>query len=281
MRNLIYPCLWFDGNIKEAAEFYVNTFRNSEIINDTNLVIMIESHNQKIMLLNGGPYFKPNPSISFYVVCETEDEINHYWNSLSDGGMELMPLSEYDWSKKYGWVQDKYGISWQLGLGNFEDVGQKFTPSIMFVGDNCGRAESAIETYSKIFNNSSLVGILYYSENDTDSAGLVKHAQFKLNDNVFMVMESSYNHRFELNEGISLVVECDTQDEIDYFWEKLTDGGSESMCGWLKDKFGVSWQIVPAILSELMDDPEKSPKVVEAFMKMKKFDIQSLLDAAN
>ena len=94
-----------------------------------------------------------------------------------------------------------------------------------------------------------------------------------------MAMDSFMQHDFNFNEGVSLVVECENQAQIDHFWSKLTEGGEESMCGWLKDKYGVSWQIVPSILGKLMSDPERSQRVIAAFMKMKKFDIETLMNA--
>ncbi len=118
-----------------------------------------------------------------------------------------------------------------------------------------------------------------YEAGDGDIEGTVKHAQFTLGNSVLMAMDSSRTHGFEFNEGISLVVECDTQGQIDHYWDRLTEGGSEGRCGWLKDQFGVSWQIVPSVLAQLINDPERSPKVVEAFMKMKKFEIGKLLEA--
>jgi predicted 3-demethylubiquinone-9 3-methyltransferase (glyoxalase superfamily) len=109
--------------------------------------------------------------------------------------------------------------------------------------------------------------------------GLIMHAQFKLDGHVFMCMDSSMDHGVQFNESVSFVVECENQEQIDHFWTKLTEGGQESMCGWLKDRFGVSWQIVPKVLGQLMQDPERSGRVVQAFMKMKKFNIQQLMDA--
>lgn len=276
----IYPCLWFDGQAKAAAEFYCSVFSNSKITTDTDLVVGFELNVQKFMGLNGGPKFKINPSISFYVVCETEEEVNAAWEKLLEGGSVLMELDKYNWSERYGWVQDRFGVNWQLSYGKLKDVGQKFTPTLMFVGKQHGRAEEAINFYTSVFDNSSTVGVLRYTAEDNDVAGTIKHAQFKLNGNVFMAMDSGHDHQFQFNEGISLVVNCETQQEIDYYWNKLTsEGGQESMCGWLKDKFGVSWQIVPAILGKLMSDPLKAPRVVEAFMKMKKFDIEKLVNA--
>lgn len=280
MKNPIHPCLWFDGQAKAAAEFYCSVFTNSKITTDTDLVVAFELNGQNFMGLNGGPHFKINPSISFFVVCETEAEVNAAWEKLLEGGSVLMELDKYDWSERYGWVQDRFGVNWQLSYGKLKDVGQKFTPTLMFVGEQHGRAEEAINFYTSVFDNSSIVGMLKYSEQDPDETGTIKHAQFKLNENVFMAMDSGYDHQFQFNEGISLVVNCETQKEIDYFWNTFTaDGGQESMCGWLKDKFGVSWQIVPTILSKLMSDPQKAPRVMEAFMKMKKFDIDKLINA--
>jgi predicted 3-demethylubiquinone-9 3-methyltransferase (glyoxalase superfamily) len=279
MENQIYPCLWFDGNAKLAAEFYCSVFDNSRIASENPLVVVILSSGQKFMCLNGGPEFKPNPSISFYILCETINEIETAWNKLLDGGNVLMPLDKYDWSEKYGWVQDKFGISWQLAFGKFQDVGQKFTPTLMFTNKQAGRAEEAIGFYTSIFDNSSIVGILKYTAGENDVEAYVKHAQFKLGQQVFMAMDSSLSHNFIFNEAISLVLECDTQKKIDHYWEKLGIEGEEGQCGWLKDKFGVSWQVVPAILGKLMNDPEKAPGVMQAFMKMKKFEIEKLVNA--
>jgi predicted 3-demethylubiquinone-9 3-methyltransferase (glyoxalase superfamily) len=279
MKFKINPCLWFDGNAKEAAEFYCSVFNDSEIKSENPTVITFESSGQKFICLNGGPQFKMNPSISFFVVCETENEVDSAWNKLLDGGMVLMELGKYDWSEKYGWLQDKYGANWQLSLGKMEDVGQKFSPVLMFTGNQAGNAKNAIEFYTSVFDNSSVVGILEYSAEDPDVEGTVKHAQFKLNNQVFMAMDSSLDHRFGFNEAVSFVVECDIQEQIDYFWDKLSAVPEAEQCGWLKDRFGVSWQIVPAVLEKLMRDPNRSERVIQAFLKMKKFDIGTLENA--
>src|SRR5690606_2392139 len=173
---------------------------------------------------------------------------------------------------------DKFGVTWQLSYGKMKDVGQKFTPTLMFTESSAGKAEEAIAFYASVFEPSTVVGIARYEPGEGDVEGLVKHAQFKLDNKVMMAMDSSLTHGFEFNEGISLVVECDTQEQIDHYWTQLTEGGREDQCGWLKDQFGVSWQIVPSILSQLMSDSERSHKVVEAFMKMKKFEISKLLE---
>ncbi len=126
-------------------------------------------------------------------------------------------------------------------------------------------ALEAAEFYCSVFTNSKI----------TTNTPMV--VNFELNGQQFMGLNGGPH--FTFNEAVSFVVECDTQEEIDYFWNKLTAGGSESMCGWLKDKYGVSWQIVPRILGQLMADANRSQRVVQAFMKMKKFDIATLLKA--
>jgi predicted 3-demethylubiquinone-9 3-methyltransferase (glyoxalase superfamily) len=234
---------------------------------------------QKFICINGGPIFKMNPSISFFAVCETENELDAAWSQLTDGGNVLMELGKYNWSDKYGWVQDKFGASWQLSLGKREDVGQKFTPFLMFTGRQAGNAKRAIDFYTSVFDNSSVTGILEYTAGEPDVEGTVKHAQFKLNNQVFMAMDSSLQHNFGFNEAVSLMVECDTQEQIDYLWEKLSAVPEAEQCGWLKDQFGVSWQIIPSVLEKLMNDPTRSERVVQAFMKMKKFDIEVLENA--
>jgi predicted 3-demethylubiquinone-9 3-methyltransferase (glyoxalase superfamily) len=279
MMHPITPCLWFDGNAKQAAEFYTTIFADSKISSENHFVVTFESAGQRFILLNGGPHYTLNPSVSFYVVCESIGEVDKTWEKLLEGGSVLMPLNKYPWSEKYGWVQDKFGVNWQLSAGKLDDVGQKFTPSLMFTQLHAGLAEQAIQYYKSVFDDSSVVGIMRYTAEDPDVEGTIKHAQFKLGNQVFMAMDSSLSHDFSFNEAISFVVDCDTQEEIDYYWGKLSAVPEAEQCGWLKDQFGISWQIVPSVLGKLMSDPARSPRVVNAFMQMKKFDIEKLLQA--
>lgn len=129
-----------------------------------------------------------------------------------------------------------------------------------------GQAREAANFYCSIFPDSKLI----------NDSGMV--VNFELNGQFFMGLNGGDNFKF--NESVSFVIPCKDQEEIDYYWYKLiADGGQESNCGWCKDKFGLSWQVIPAMLSELMSNPEKSPRVVQAFMKMKKFDIEKLINA--
>ena len=292
----IIPFLWFDNEAEKAAEFYTRLFDDSRVDNVTRymeegsethgqepgsaMTVDFELAGQQFTALNGGPHFKINPSISFSVVCEKESELDTLWNSLLDGGTALMELAAYDWSEKYGWVQDRYGLSWQLSLGDLEDVGQKITPSLMFVTDE-GEAEDAINLYTSLFDNSDVVGIHRYGAEDQLPEGLVMHAQFRLSGETFMAMDGGSVHDFTFNEAVSLVVNCQDQDEIDYFWDALSEGGDEAakQCGWLKDRFGVSWQVVPVnVMNEVFQggDEEGVKRAMSAMMQMKKLDIAEL-----
>ena len=233
------------------------------------------------MFLNGGPEFTLNPSISFFVYCETEEETDKIWGALlkDKESSVLMPLGKYEWSAKYGWIKDKFGITWQLFLGIPEDAVQKVTPVLMFTEKQNGKAEQAIHFYTSVFKESKINSIYRYSRGENDVEGTLKHAEFKLSSYAFMAMDSSLKHNFSFNEAISFVVECQTQNEIDYLWNAFTEEGEEGQCGWLKDKFGVSWQIVPVILKKLMSDPSRSERVVSALLQMKKLEIKQLLNA--
>lgn len=126
-----------------------------------------------------------------------------------------------------------------------------------------GQAQEAAKFYCSVFPNSNII---------SDNQMVII---FELNRKKFMGLNGGPNFKF--NEATSFVIECDTQEEIDYYWNTLTfDGGKEGNCGWLKDKFGLSWQVIPTILPQLLSNPEKSQSVVEAFMKMKKFDLATL-----
>jgi len=192
-----------------------------------------------------------------------------------------MELGEYPFSQRYGWLQDKYGLSWQLMWSN-HPISQKIIPTLMFTQKQCGKAEEAIKFYASVFRNTMVGSIMRYDENDKpDKKGTIKHASFILEGKEFAAMDSAHKHDFTFNEAISFLVHCDTQKEIDYYWSRLSADKNAEQCGWLKDKFGVSWQIVPAMMQEMLSskDEKKLARVTEAFLKMKKFDIKKLEEA--
>ncbi|WP_040949447.1 VOC family protein [Gorillibacterium massiliense] len=293
--NLITPHLWFDKEAKEAAQFYCSVFPDSEITSTTALdntpsgdsnLVSFSVWGHPFMAISAGPYFTLNPSISFMVNFdpsrdeEAREKLNEVWNKLSEGGTALMPLGEYPFSARYGWIQDKYGITWQLILTNPEgEPRPTIIPSLLFVGDNCGRAEEAREFYLSVFRNTRPGSLFRYGANQApDKEGTVMFSEFMIENTWFTAMDSAYEHQFTFNEAISLMLSCETQDEIDSYWEKLSADPKAEQCGWLKDKFGVSWQITPSVLDELMSKgtPEQRDRVTQSFLKMKKFNIAEL-----
>ncbi|CAF3948364.1 unnamed protein product [Rotaria sp. Silwood1] len=244
------------------------------------MVVNFNLCGQKFMGLNGGPMFKFNPSISIFIFCKTQADVEKIWNTLSTDGMTFMPLNEYPWSKKYGWCSDKFGLSWQIMLDESLIENQKIVPSLMFANAQAGKAVQAIDLYTSLFDSSEVVLMDKYGVNENQPEGNIKYSRFTLNNKEFSVMDNAMPFEHNFNEAISFVIECETQAEIDFYWAKLiANGGQESRCGWLKDKFGVSWQVVPKVLGKLMTDPEKAPRIVQAFMKMNKFNIEDLLNA--
>jgi predicted 3-demethylubiquinone-9 3-methyltransferase (glyoxalase superfamily) len=287
----ITPHLWFDKEAKEAAKLYTSIFKDSRIKNQTTLhntpsgsvdILTIELLGQEFMLISAGPLFKFTPAVSFLVACDTKDEVDALWKELAKDGSALMELGEYPFSERYGWTMDRYGLSWQVMFMGGREIGQKITPTLMFVGEQCGRAEEAMNFYSSVFQNAKVSHILRYGENEEpEKAGTVKHAGITLNGESFAVMDSARAHNFTFNEAVSFIVLCNTQEEIDYFWSKLSADRKAEQCGWLKDKFGLSWQIVPTVMEEMLStqDETKLARVTEAFLKMKKFDIAKLKEA--
>lgn len=288
----ITPHLWFNTEAKEATAFYTTLFPNSEVTHITKLtgtpsgdseLVTFKLAGIDFMAISAGPYFTFNPAVSMFVVFDNEAEIDEVWSKLIDGGKALMDYGSYPWAKKYGWLQDKYGLSWQLSMSEHHNVTQKITPLLMFTQHLAGKAKEAITDYTTIFPNSTTDMVAPYASGEGDVEGYIKHARFTLNELGFMAMDSSGPHQFIFNEAISFLIPCDTQEEIDYYWEKLSAVPEAEMCGWCKDKYGVSWQISSTLLDDIMtsNDTEKINRVTQAFLKMKKFDIAELKRVAD
>ncbi len=297
---MITPHLWFDKEAKEAVELYTSIISGSKITNISTLhdtpsgtvdTVAFELAGQPFMAISAGPLFKFNPSISFHIKCQTKDEGRTIWEKLSPGGSVLMELNEYPFSELYGWIQDKYGVSWQIIYTGDKEVTQKITPVLMYVGDVAGKTEEAINFYVSVFKDApnargdTKASILsrYGANEEPDKEGTVRYATLMLNGQEFGAMDSAREHNFTFNEAISFMVSCKNQEEIDYYWEKLSAVPESEQCGWLKDKYGVSWQITPSAMGEMMENgtEEQIARVTEAFLKMKKFDIKTLEEAYN
>lgn len=285
----ISPCLWFDQQAEEAAALYTSLFADSHIgqterydaagaavsgrAEGSVMTVACTLAGQDVLLLNGGPLFTFTPAISFFVTCKTAEEVDTLYAKLAEGGEVLMPLQKYDFSEKYAWVNDRFGVSWQLFVG---DHPQKLRLAFTFVGDVAGKAEAAMQKYTSLFADSGIdFAARYPAGMPKDKEGTIMHASFRLAGQSFIAMDSAENHTFSFSLATSLIVECEDQAEIDHFWNALSAVPEAEQCGWLKDEFGVSWQIVPKNFQQYVN-AQSAPIIYQ----MKKFDLAKMREAA-
>ena len=294
------PHLWFEWEARDAAEFYTAIFPNSKITSSVELhdtpsgdtqIITFNLSGYTFMAINGGSNFKFNPAISFMVNFDpsrddqAQENLDALWMNLAQGGIELMPLQEYPFSKRYGWIRDKYGLSWQLILKDPTGDERPFiVPSLMFVQEQSGKAEEAGDYYLSVFKNSRRGQIARYpADMEPDLEGAVMFSDFMLEHQWFAAMHSGQQHDFTFNDAVSFLLRCKNQNEIDYFWDKLSADPQAEQCGWLKDRYGLSWQISPVLMEEMMEKgtQEQLDRVTSTFLQMKKFDLEKLKAAYN
>ena len=276
MHLTIYPALWFDNQALEAFEFYCSVFPNSMILEHNQTVVKASLSNQCFIGINGGPYFLPNPAISFTVICDSREEINALWQKLILGGASIIDLGHYSWNAYYGWVQDQFGYTWQLQLGNGSKTQQHILPNLLFCGMHQNQCSQALQYYQKIFPEFQRHQLLRYPSGDLE--GKIQNSIFSLNHLKFIAKDSPHKHIFDFNESVSFVIPCKTQQEIDYYWNYFTEHGSESWCGWCKDVFGISWQVIPNNLAQIL---ATHPQAYSTLTRMKKITIEDLLISKN
>ncbi len=287
----IVPNIWFDHTAAEAADFYVSAFPDARVVQTVHypteglldfqqefagqaLTVEWEIAGHRFIGINAGAEFRPNPSVSFFVNFdpsvdpEARTHLDELWAALSEGGTALMPLQAYPFSPHYGWIQDKYGVSWQLMLTNPEGEPRPFIiPSIMFGHTVEGRSREAIDFYTSVFGGH--VGtVVPYPDEAGPSAGQVMFADFQLLDQWFTTMDAA-DQDFTFSCGVSLMVYVHGQAELDRYWEQLSTVPEAEQCGWCVDRFGFNWQVIPDDLDELMAKPDAYAKL----MGMGKIDI--------
>ena len=287
-------CLWFNDDAEEAVLFYLDVFGDGKVVEKQPYVVKTPSElpvgstmtadfellGHSFVALNGGPHFTPNPSISFMVHRSSKQEISRLWERLADGGKVLMPLGEYPFSKWYGWVQDKYGFSWQLILPLVpEGEGNPRPPIVvshLFSGDVCGKAQEAMQFYTSVFGDAKIGDVHRYGPGqEPNSPDSLMLGDFKLLGQWFACMDSALQHDFSFNEAVSHIVLCTDQEEINYYYDKLSAVPEAEMCGWLKDQYGVSWQLTTKEVNELVSDTQ----AMSALMDMKRLDLKALRQA--
>jgi predicted 3-demethylubiquinone-9 3-methyltransferase (glyoxalase superfamily) len=284
----ITPVLWYDDAAEEAVRLYADLFADGRVLDVKRYPeqapglagkVMngsFEIGGLRLMAFDAGPQFKFTPAQSLFVDCKDAAEVDRLYAALVEGGTVLMPLDKYPWSERYAWIADRWGLSWQLNAAPTHTT--RVRPAFLFVGDQHGNAEPAMRTYAKLFPASEVGQIERYAPGEPGAEGAVKYAEFTLAGVEMRAMENNAEHAFTFNEAFSLLVDCETQQEVDRYWNALVEGGEAQPCGWLKDRYGVSWQVIPQALPRLLTDPdpEKAARVMEAMLAMKKIDVAGL-----
>lgn len=306
----IVPCLWFAGSAEEAAGFYADAIPGTRIgsiqrypteglpdfqreLAGQPLTVEVELTDLRITLINAGDQFRPNPSAGFMLTfsADRHDDpraaLDATHAALARGGRELMPLGEYPFAPRYAWVEDRYGVSWQLMLA--EDAaptardadGHGQEPSdaerqaavireqdtgavrpfavvaLMFCGEAQNRCREAIDAYVDTLPGSEHgVRHEYPQPTGPAPAGAIMFSEATLAGLPITAMDSGVEQPFSFTEGFSLVVRAEGQAELDRLWGALSAVPEAEQCGWCKDRFGLSWQVVPANLDELMQRPD-------------------------
>tara|TARA_B100000949_G_scaffold232310_1_gene246249 strand:- start:640 stop:1575 length:936 start_codon:yes stop_codon:yes gene_type:complete len=294
----IAPFFWHDGTAEEAARFHTELFGGTitaishypdagcDVHGQPAGQVMVASYEilgYQLHGINAGPIFRPTPALSLVVQIEDRSEVERIWAGLSDGGSVMMPLDRYDWSGRYGWCNDRFGISWQITLPLGAETPRPVTPMMMFTGKVAGRAKEALNFYAQAFPGSTVEFTNDYPEGSNEPAGSINHGRSRIAGTGLMAMDSAMDHKFGFDEGGSLTIACDDQGEINYYWDKLVEGGGEhGPCGWLKDRFGFSWQVVSTEVIELLSsqDQDAAARAMQAMMAMGKIDIKTARDAA-
>lgn len=283
--------LWFDTQSEEAVNFYISLFDNSKIIKQQILkntpsgdpvLLDFQLNNLRFTAIDGGPMFQLNPSISIMVSCENADQVDELYHKLAEGGSDLMPLDTYPFSPRYAWVADRFGLTWQIMVDDNYDPDHNLSICLLFAGKACGKAHQALDFYHDLFENSRIGGISHYQEGEaSDDRAKINYAELFVHDDKLVLMDHGLGGDFTFNEAFSLGILCSSQAEIDYYWDHLTHVPEAEACGWLKDKFGLSWQVTPVHLDDWMTEgtEEDNDRVTQAMLQMKKIIIKDLENA--
>ncbi|HEL2056651.1 TPA: VOC family protein [Streptococcus suis] len=285
----IIPHLWYDTEAKEAVAFYVELFGGkidwTYTITDTpsgdSDLIQFQLGDMTLAAISAGPYFKLNESMSLMVNVANKDEVTCLYQTLSEGGRVLMPLGEYPFSPYYVWLEDRFGLSWQLSYAPDLDKPYQFDICLLFSQEQVGLAQPMLDYYKDKLPQASVGQLSYYGEGEAAvEAAKLNYAELLVAGQKMIVMDHGYGGEASFNEAFSLMVYVDSQDELNFYYDLLSAVPEAEMCGWVKDQFGISWQIVPRILMEAYDtaSPETVKAVNAVVMTMKRLDIATIQD---
>ena len=295
--HTIVPHIWINRVADDATDFYVSALPDAEVVEKATypeeglpdfqrefagrtLAVELEVAGCPLALINAGGEFTPNPTISFFlnfdpsVRGDARGDLVRTWEKLSDGGRVLMELGDYPFSRLYGWVRDRYGVSWQLMLTDPAGDPRPFLiPDLMFCGPAQNRAQEAVDFYLSVFPGAELGSRVHYEQaTGPATPESVIFSEFRIRDSWLTAMDSAVEQPFTFTPGVSLLFRARGQEEIDRLWDALSAVPEAEQCGWLQDRFGVSWQIVPDNLDDLL----KRPGAYGRFLGMKKIVVDEL-----
>ncbi|MFV8313217.1 VOC family protein [Aerococcus viridans] len=282
--------LCFNNQAEEAVKYYTEVFSQSEITREIHYPMAkgeavaydFTIENQAFAAFNGDSDFKMNPSFSLMISLDTAEEVDTLYAKLAKGGKDLMPLDAYPFSDRYAWVEDQFGLSWQIMLAPDVPKNYKIRVSLLFAGQYCGQAEQALKDYAAIFQMAAPGHINYYQEGEAqDARAKVNYAELNVGDQQLVFMDHGFGSDEEFSEAISFQIIAGAQSEVDYYWEKLSADEKAERMGWLKDSHGISWQVVPQAYLQIMEtaNEEQKKRVLDALFKMKKMDVARLENA--
>ncbi|HEL1612578.1 TPA: VOC family protein [Streptococcus suis] len=283
----IIPHLWYDTEAKEAVAFYVELFGGNVdwtyTITDTpsgdSDLIQFQLGDMTLAAISAGPYFKLNESMSLMVNVANKDEVTRLYQALSESGRVLMPLAEYPFSPYYVWLEDRFGLSWQLSYAPDLDKPYQFDICLLFSQEQVGLAQPMLDYYKDKLPQASVGQLSYYGEGEAAvEAAKLNYAELLVGGQKLIVMDHGYGGEDSFNEAFSLMVYVDSQDELNFYYDLLSAVPEAEMCGWVKDQFGISWQIVPRILMEAYDtaSPETVKAVNDAVLQMRRLDFDQI-----
>ena len=272
MDQHITPAIRCNGNADEAARFYADVFREACVVEQApGFAATVSIHGFRLSLINGGDQDAPNQSISCILNFDPllfggEEQARTYldelYQRLSTGGV-LMELGEYPFSPRYAWVRDRFGMTWQLMLTDPAGEPRPFIlPAFMFGGTNHANAEEATEAWIALFDDARRGALRRHEEGGPMEAGTIMFTDFTLRGTWMAAMDSGAFHDFTFTPGVSMIVSCRDQEEIDRYWAGLSAVPEAERCGWCVDRWGVSWQVVPHNIAELMADASTREKLL-------------------
>jgi predicted 3-demethylubiquinone-9 3-methyltransferase (glyoxalase superfamily) len=270
-----FTCIWFQEEAAEAAAFYTQVLPDTRITHESGLSIELTCMGTRFLFLQGAQDLQSNRTQSLFLYAGSAEQAAKCVEALSTHGEIIMPFGTYPWASHYAWIVDRFGIQWQID-GDPIRSSQKIVTTVMFANEQKNRVSSMLAQYATIFPNFIELMRIPAGPDIDPAPDAVSFAQYKIGSTVFNTMASPLPVTGQFNQRFSQILICDTQESIDYYWDALGAGGNYGMCGWLEDRWGLAWQIIPAELRSWLRDASTSNRVMEALKRMQKIDINAL-----